>query len=75
VRQFDPVDVAVGSEVIYLSAHVDLLMKVLDAYLLPEGVFYQICAQEREVRHSPRFEQCIKAMCWLTHTVLLLLAL
>jgi hypothetical protein len=61
--------VAVASEVIYLSEHVDLLMKVLDAYLLPEGVFYQICAQEREVSHFP-FERCIKVMCWLTHNVL-----
>ena len=74
-RQFDPVDVAVGSEVIYLSEHVDLLMKVLDAYLLPEGVFYQICAQEREVSHFPRFERSIKVMRWLTHNVLLPLLL
>ncbi len=50
--QFKPVDIIVGSEVIYSVGHGGLLLDVLDAYLVPGGTFYQVCATDRVVLTS-----------------------
>ena len=63
VQPIEPADVIIGSELTYSPLSVYTLTKVIQKYLKPDGVFYEVLSDDRDVRTSlPLFSLALQSL-------------